>query len=187
MKGSDVVQVPDQPLQTTLLANDHDREYEIQNAVKLYANHIRELEAKGEIVIINNTNVVNNVLVHDWGKILREQLGWGNTNVQITKAKAPQDVRMAETTDKCVTVTNTFAHSMSSLQSSSPSEQSVFGGDFNRVTSNSNKNSIGSGIPGDPNGDDSSFVNRRWGGKDDGGMGERREFRLVKSSNINTT
>ena len=84
MKEGHAVQVPDRQQPTALLANDDDREYDIQKAVTLYAAQVRELEAKGETVEINNTNVVNNVLVHDWGKRLREQLGWSNTNVLTT-------------------------------------------------------------------------------------------------------
>ena len=128
MNGRDALQVPDQRPQTTLLAHDHDREHEIQNVVKVYANHVREFEVKGEIVIINNINVVNKVLVHDWGKRLREELGRSNTNVRITKAEALQDVRMAGRVENCATLTNRIVHSMQSFQSSSPSEQSVYVG-----------------------------------------------------------
>ena len=39
------------------------------------------MEANGNVVPIQDTNVVNGILVHNWGKLLKEQLG------RTTKAK----------------------------------------------------------------------------------------------------
>ena len=53
------------------------------------------------------------------------------------------------------------------------------------MVQNTNNKDNGNGGPGDNNRDDYNTVNKRWGSKDDGDNGKRREFLLVKSSHIN--
>ena len=50
-----------------------------------------------------------------------------------------------------------------------------------------NGNENGGGSPGDPSGGDTNIVSKRWGGRDYGDDRKKREFLLVKSSNINIT
>lgn len=87
--------------------------------------------------------------------------------------------------DNCVIPINWIIHGVPSPQSSSPSNHSICGGNINQMVQGTGGNNNDNGGSGDPNGDDNYIVNRRWGGKDDGEYGKRREFLMVKSSNIN--
>ena len=175
----------DQQVQEVGVLQANDRDRQIRMVVKLHAEHVRELKAKGEIVNISNTNVVNNVLVHNWGRVLREELGENTINVQNAEIRALQDVRVAGKVDNCLTPTDKIRYNVPFTQSSSPSDKSTFGGNINQLGLKDNNIGDNGGSPGDPNGIDSGIVNRRWGGRDDTDSGKKREFLLVKSSNIN--
>ena len=102
------------------------------DAVKIYADHVRELEGKNEQVVIGNTHVVDNVLVHNWGQLVRDELGVTNIGSFTTKAKTLQDVKMAGRHDNCVIPQERIRHTAPSPQSSSPSF-SVYGGDIKQM------------------------------------------------------
>ena len=96
MQNKDALLVPGHPKpqpQIALQVHDHDRNRLIADVVVLYASHVRELEAKGETVIVSNTNRVDKVLVHDWGAGVMAEFGRDTINIQITKAKTLEDVR----------------------------------------------------------------------------------------------
>ena len=164
--------------------------WEVGVAVKKFAEYVRAEEAKGNVVHINDTNVINHNLVHNWGKLLREELG--RADHQATKAKALQDVRLTNHSDIYNTPKDKVRRTLVSPRTGSSQDSSAYGGDINRVAQGNsgggdNDGGAGGGSPGDPNGNDNNIVNRRWGGHDYGDDKKRREFLLAKSSNINIT
>ena len=46
---------------------DNDRTDQIDKVVKTFAAQIRDMESKGQSITINQSNVANNILVHNWG------------------------------------------------------------------------------------------------------------------------
>ena len=80
-KGIGVLQVP-------------DREQKIKKAAKVPAEHVKQLEVCGEEVAINNTNVVDNVLLHNWGQLWPEEFGQTATDDHDAKAKTLADARL---------------------------------------------------------------------------------------------
>ena len=162
-------------------------------AVKKFADHIREEEAKGNTVYISDINIVNNNIVHNWGKLLREELGRADNQInQTTKVKTLQDVKMASNNDKYNIPKDKIKPTLVSPRTGSSSNDSIYGGDMNNLARENKGNgdggeSNGGGSPGDPNGNGSNTVHRRWNIRDDGDDRKRREFLLVKSSNINIT
>ena len=153
--------------------------------MKIFADHVRELEGKNEQVVIGNTHVVDNVLVHNWEKLVREELGVFEANAHITKAKTLQDVQMVGQYDNCVTLKDKIRPGMPSTQSSSPSNNSMYGGDLNQVGARVGHNDGNGGSPDDLNGGDNNPTGNRYRGRDDGDNTKRREFLLAKLSNIN--
>ena len=161
------------------------REQRIQSAVKIFADHVREFEGKNEQVVIGSTHVVDNVLVQHWEKLVREGFGVISTNVFTIKVKPLQDVKMVGQYDNCVTLKDKNRPGIPSTQSNSPSNDSVYGGDFNQVGARVGNGDGNGGSPNDPNGGDSNIMGNSYRGRDDGDNAKKREFFLVKVSNIN--
>lgn len=159
-------------------------------AIKKFAEHVRAEEAKGKVVDINDINIVNNNLIHNLGKLLKEELG--RADHQVGKAKTLQDARLANTSDNYSIPKDKIRHTLVSPRTGSSQNSSVYGGEINRVAredngGGDNGDKDGGGSPGDPSGGDANIVSKRWGGRDYGDERKRREFLLVKSSNINIT
>ena len=133
-----------QQVDDNLLVQDRDRR--IQNAVKMYAQHVRELETKCEKVIINNINVVDNLLVHNWGQMVRAELSASEVYTGNTKVQTLQDVRLAGREYDYITRTQKIRQSITSPSNSSPGNTSTYGGDINRLENNNGGN--GDGSPG---------------------------------------
>lgn len=137
-------------------------------------------------MIINDTNVVGNVLVHNWGKLLRDESGRDTVNGQLGKAITLQYVRMATTNNAYNTPQSKIRQT---IDFHSPGTRrfgntSMSGGYFNQMASNRNGN--GGGL-GEPDGNNTNSNDRRYNGKEEGDDKRRREFMLVKSSNISIT
>lgn len=79
------------------------QEERVAQAVNLYINYVREAEARGHIVIICETNAVNNIFVHNWGQLVRNGLGHGVVDHRNYRAKTLHEVRMANDKDLCAT------------------------------------------------------------------------------------
>ena len=58
---------------------------EITEALELFAEHVRKVEGQGEVVRISETNIVNKVIVHDWGRRFRSLLGKATIDKQTYK------------------------------------------------------------------------------------------------------
>ena len=68
----------------------------ISKVIGVYVNHVKEIILRGGQVIIQEINVVNGHLVHNWGILVREELG-GKTTVEAqhtNRVKLLQDVRV---------------------------------------------------------------------------------------------
>ena len=74
---------------TTTTTKEDLPDSKITKVITVFAEHVLGTEVNGNMVHIRDTNVVDGTLVHNWGKLLREQFG------RITEAKIPQDVRNA--------------------------------------------------------------------------------------------
>ena len=100
----------------------------ITKTVKLFAKHIRETEAKGGMVNINETNVIDNVLVHTWGKLLREELGRTTERSPSSKIKTLEDVRVAGEDDVCITLKDRVRLNLSNPSTDSSHSESAYEG-----------------------------------------------------------
>ena len=111
---------------------------------------------------INNTNVVDNVLVHNWGQLVREEFGIQTVDVQINKVKTLQDVKMAGRYDNCVIPQDKIRHAAPSPQSSSPSNYSVYGGDTNQMGPKASNDDNNGGSVGDFHGGGKHYKQSVW-------------------------
>lgn len=75
----------------------------ITNAAKTFVNDMRDTEVKGGVVHINDINVIDNVLAHSWGRLLREERGRATAKSPIIKVKTLEDVRAVGEADVCIT------------------------------------------------------------------------------------
>ena len=112
------------------------------------------------MVLIYDTNVVNGILVHNWGKLLREQFG------RTTNAKTLQDVRNATDNGMYNALINEVKLNFDTPPSDSSGGGSVYGGDVNRLANAGGDGSGGNGSTGDPNGSNNIMIQNRWNGKD---------------------
>ena len=161
------------------------QENAVIKAIQLYVNHIRDMEARGESVIINEINVVDNVLIHNWGKLLREELDTVDKVHTFQRAKTLQNVRMAGETNAYTTPTSKIRLCFDSPSTDSSSGNSIYGGSINQFAQKDNNGSNGGGSPGGfgDNGKGDSVGDIR----NDNDDKRRREFLLVKSYNISIT
>ena len=166
----------------------------ITKAIEVFADHIREVEARGDTVNINETNAVNGVLVHNLGKLLREELGRDLTTKQTNKAKTLQDVRAVDESNMYNTLTSDIRLQFaipgtdeSSVQNShsQSGDKSMPSRDINQLANRDDIRKGGDRSPGDPSGGDINTIQNKCGGNDDGDDRKRREFPLVKAYNIN--
>ena len=138
-------------------------------AIKKFAVYIRDEEAKGNTVCISDTNIVNNNIIHNWGKLPREELGrTDNQTNQAIKVKTLQDVRMASNNDKYNTPKDKIKPTLVSPRTGSSSNDSIYGGDINRFALENNGNGDGGdcnggGSLGDLNGNETNIGDKRWG------------------------
>ena len=190
------IALPDPPTTTAKKTESEDEMYikkgpwAVSKAIEVYVDYVKESMLKGVQVTMQDTNVINGQLVHNWGELVRRELGGKelqSTNTQVVKAKTLQDVRNVNTNGIYSTPTGKIRLNFGIPESDSSIGTSMYGGDVNRVANNNSDRGGGNGSPGDLDGNDVTTTHNRYSGKDDSEDRRRREFLLVKSSCVNVT
>ena len=191
------VQIPIQQQTTTQINTDKGEDelytkgdpWNIGKVVEKYAEYVKESMLKGAEVTIQEINVLGNgQLVHNWGTLVRAELkgkaGWSQT---FNKAKTLQDVRTAGDNIICNTPANGVRLNFDSPNSSSIGNSCTYGGDLNRLADGDCNDNGGDRSPGDPNGGNGTGngITNKYNRRDDNEDRHRKEFLLVKSSNVN--
>ena len=125
------------------------------------------------------------MLVHNWGRLLRLEMGRDAGRTHITKAKILEDVRWAGESNVCDKFKIRGRLQVEFANTSSPGTWSNYCGKLNRLADGDNDGIGGDRSPedlgGDQGGNNTGTNNRR----DDNSDNRRREFLFVKASNVN--
>lgn len=158
---------------------------EITEALELFAEHVKKAEIRGEVEHISDVNIVNKVIVHDWGKRLRTLFGKDTIDKITDKALSLQDVRRAGNEDVCATHKDRIRLNLGSPGTESSRADSVFGGSINQLANNPGSGGNGGKSLGDPSNDPNGIATGKFNRRDDREDRRANEFILVKASNVN--